>query len=137
MQCIPLRIETVEDHTHRLSNIWILTCKVILGKKSNKRMEWLSSDTWNLITNKRNLTQNCEDRQELQVLYYEINRQMKKSAGQDKRTFVHHLTEEAETAVGKRDTKRLYKITRVLSGKNKQPHSPCRRQEGRDHHWRR
>ena len=88
-------------------------CKEILGKKTKKPKEWLSSDTWNLIANRRqlkekiNLTQHCEEKQELQVLYWETNQQVKKSARQDKRAFIHQLTEEAETAVGKRNTKRL------------------------------
>jgi len=55
-----------------------------------------------------------------------LNRQVKKSTTADKRSFINGLTEEAETAAGKRDMNRLYKITRTLSGKNKVPSRPVK-----------
>ena len=55
-----------------------------------------------------------------------MNRQVKKSTRRDKRSFIHDLTEEAETAAGKRGMTRLYEITRTLSGKNKVPSRPVK-----------
>ncbi|KAL8596941.1 hypothetical protein ACOMHN_027887 [Nucella lapillus] len=129
--------ETVEGHWHGLRDTLTSTCRKILGKKTRKRKEWLSSDTWNLITSRKelkekiNLTRNLEEKQELQALYWETNRQVKKSARRDKRAFIHELTEEAETAAGKRDVKRLYEITRVLSGKTNNPTRPVRDKNGK------
>jgi hypothetical protein len=37
------------------------------------------------------------------------------------RRFIHELTEEAETAAGQHNMKRLYEITRTLSGKTATP----------------
>ena len=59
-----------------------------------------------------------------------MNRQVKKGTRVDKRSFIHDLTEEAETAAGKRDKKRLYEITRTLSGKNKAPSKPVKDKNG-------
>ena len=53
-----------------------------------------------------------------------MNRQVKKSTKAEKRSYIHDLTEEAETAAGKRDMKRLYEITRTLSETNKAPSRP-------------
>ena len=44
---------------------------------------------------------------------------------------MHDLTEEAETAASKRDMKRLYEITRTLSGKNKVPSRPVKDKSGK------
>ncbi|KAL8605837.1 hypothetical protein ACOMHN_051446 [Nucella lapillus] len=129
--------ETVEGHWHGLRDTLTSTCRKILGKKTRKRKEWLPSDTWNLITSRKelkekiNLTRNLEEKQELQALYWETNRQVKKSARRDKRAFIHELTEEAETAAGKRDVKKLYEITRVLSGKTSSPTRPVRDKNGK------
>ena len=59
-----------------------------------------------------------------------MNRQVKKSTRADKTSFVHDLTEEAETAAGKRDMERVYEITRTLSGKNKAPSRPVKDKNG-------
>ena len=69
-----------------------------------------------------------QQKQDLQS--WELNRQIKKSTRADKRSFIHDLTEEAETAAGRRDMKRLYEITRTLSGKNKAPLRPVKDKNG-------
>ncbi|TRY83688.1 hypothetical protein DNTS_034385 [Danionella cerebrum] len=55
---------------------------------------------------------------------------VKKSCRADQRKFIHDLTEEAETAAGKWDMKRLYEITRTLAGKNNQPSCAIKDKEG-------
>ena len=60
-----------------------------------------------------------------------MNRQVKKSTRADKRSFIHDLTEEAETAAGRREMKRLYEITRTLSGKNKVPSRAVKDKNGK------
>ena len=34
----------VEEHWHSLQKIWTTTCKTVLGKKTRKHKEWLSTD---------------------------------------------------------------------------------------------
>ena len=55
---------------------------------------------------------------------------MKKSARKDKRSHIEELTSEAETAAGQRNMKRLYEITRALSGKNNNPSRPVKDKDG-------
>ena len=128
--------ETVEGHWQGVANTWNTTCNNILGKKTKKHKEWMSTETWDLITQRGqlnqdiNLTQDQEEKQTLRTRYWEKNRQVRKSARQDKRKFVEDLTEEAETAADKRDMKRLYEITRVLSGKRNRTNCPVKDKNG-------
>nr|KAG5693360.1 hypothetical protein BaRGS_017653 [Batillaria attramentaria] len=128
--------ETIEEHWHDLRETWTATCKKVLGKKTRQHKEWLTSDTWDLITERKRLkdlinhTDDEDDKRDLQAQYWDVNRQVKRSARNDKRNFTNDLTEEAETAAGQRNMKRLYEITRTLSGKNNNSTRPVKDKNG-------
>ncbi|PVD27209.1 hypothetical protein C0Q70_12363 [Pomacea canaliculata] len=46
-----------------------------------------------------------------------MNREMKKNARGDKRQFAHRMAEETDEAAAQNNTKKIYEITRILSGK--------------------
>ena len=48
--------------------------------------------------------------------YRSLDRQVKKSARQDKRHYIDDLGKEAQDAADTRDTRTVYKITKVLTG---------------------
>nr|KAG5699714.1 hypothetical protein BaRGS_022112 [Batillaria attramentaria] len=106
------------------------------GKEDETTQEWLTSDTWDLITERKRLkdlinhTDDQDHKRDLQAQYWDVNRQVKRSARNDKRNFINDLTEEAETAAGQRNMKRLYEITRTLSGKNNNPTRPVKDKNG-------
>ena len=124
--------ETIEEQWHSLRETWKATCTTALSRQTRKHKEWVTSDTWTLITERKTLkdrikqTQDQEEKHELQVQYWEKNRQVKKSARKDKRSHIEELTSEAETAAGQRNMKRLYEIIRALSGKTTTPAAPSR-----------
>nr|KAG5694296.1 hypothetical protein BaRGS_032014 [Batillaria attramentaria] len=128
--------ETIEKHWHDLRETWTTTCREVLGKKTRQHKEWLTSDTWDLITERKRLkdlinhTDDQDHKRDLQAQYWDVNRQVKRSARNDKRNFINNLTEEAETAAGQRNMKRLYEITRTLSGKNNNPTRPVKDKNG-------
>nr|KAG5701138.1 hypothetical protein BaRGS_002614 [Batillaria attramentaria] len=128
--------ETIEEHWHDLRETWTATCREVLRKKTRQHKEWLTSDTWDLITERKRLkdlinhTDDQDDKRDLQAQYWDVNRQVKRSARNDKRNFINDLTEEAETAAGQRNMKRLYEITRTLSGKNNNPTRPVKDKNG-------
>ncbi|RUS86029.1 hypothetical protein EGW08_006183 [Elysia chlorotica] len=128
--------ETIEEHWQNLRETWTTTCMEVLGKKTRKRKEWLTPETWDIITERKRLndlinhTDEVEHNRDLQEQYWAVNRQVKRSARDDKRKFIHDLTEEAETAAGQRNMKRLYEITRTLSGKNSNPTRPVKGKNG-------
>jgi len=128
--------ETVEEQWSTIRETWKTTCKTVLGKKTRKRKEWLTTETWTLITERKNLkdlinrTQDQAEKRELQTRYREKNKEVKRSARRDKRKHTEELTTEAETAAGQRNMKRLYEITRTLSGKNNNPSRPVKDKSG-------
>jgi len=128
--------ETVEEQWQSLRETWKTTCQTVLGKRTRKYKEWLTTETWALITERKQLkdqinqTQNQEKKQELQACYWDKNRAVKRNARRDKRKFIEELTQEAETAAGQRNMKRLYEITRTLSGKNNKPSCPVKDKNG-------
>nr|KAG5689679.1 hypothetical protein BaRGS_006304 [Batillaria attramentaria] len=128
--------ETIEEHWHDLRETWTATCREVLGKKTRQHKEWLTFDTWDLITERKRLkdlinhTDDQDHKRDLQAQYWDANRQAKRSARNDKRNFINDLTEEAETAAGQRNMKRLYEITRTLSGKNNNPTRPVKDKNG-------
>ena len=93
--------ETVEEQWSSLREVWKTTCTSVLGKKTRKHKEWIRTETWTLITERKQLkdqinhTQNQEQKQELQAHYWVMNRQVKRSARKDKRRFIEELTGEA------------------------------------------
>ena len=71
--------DSIEEHWHSLRETWTATCKTVLGKKMRKHKEWLSTDTWTLITERKHLkdqincTQDQAERHELQAQNWETN----------------------------------------------------------------
>ena len=47
--------ETIEEQWHSLRETWKATCTTALGRKTRKHKEWITSDTWTLITERKNL----------------------------------------------------------------------------------
>ncbi|RUS88701.1 hypothetical protein EGW08_003516 [Elysia chlorotica] len=129
--------ETVENHWQEIKKTWNTACQQVLGKRTRELKEWISPDSWNLIKERKeakqkiNHTQDQARKEELQGQYRELNQKVKRSTKQDKKNFIHELTEEAETAAGKGDMKRLYNITRTLSGKNRSTPCPVKDKDGK------
>jgi len=128
--------ETVDNNWHKLQDTFKTTCQKVLGKKTRKNKEWLTSETWATIEHRKQLkvqinqAQDQEEKQELRAQYWDQNKQVKKMARKDKRNFIEELTAEAENAAGQRNMKRLYEITRTLSGKNSNPSRPVKDRNG-------
>ena len=65
-------------------------------------------------------------RENINTEYWATNRRVKRSARDDKRKFIHDMTEEAEVAARQNNMKRVYEITRTLSGKNNTTSKPVK-----------
>ena len=74
------------------------------------------------VKNQINQIQDPEEKRELQAQYWTLNTFVKRSARKDKRRYIEELTKEAEPAAGQKNMKKkMYDITRTLSGKNSNP----------------
>ena len=132
-----LNDESIEKQWDKIKQTWTTACDKTLGKREIQHKKWLSPDTWNLISQRKNLKQhvnktyNPQEKARLQTQYWELNKMVKKSARQDKRNYIQDLAGKAETAAGKRDLKQLYDITRTLSGKNRTISQPVKDKDGK------
>ena len=129
--------ETLEQHCHTLQEIWRNTCIEVLGRKTKEHKEWLSAETWEKIQRRKELKekinqcQNEVQKANLRTQYGEANKSVRKSAREDKKHFIHEMTADAERAAGQGNMKRLYEITRTLSGKNTIANKPVRDKQGK------
>ncbi|PVD38168.1 hypothetical protein C0Q70_00779 [Pomacea canaliculata] len=82
--------ETVSNHWTGLQETWKNAFTHVLGKKGKQHKEWLTLGTWQKIEKRKELKQKinqCQDQQEkdeLRAKYWEINKEVKKSARDDK-----------------------------------------------------
>ena len=93
----------------------------VLGYKTKKRKEWMKQDTWTNISGRKETkqkfnatrSQRLKDRQKR--IYAELNREVKKMAKADKKSFMEGLAEGAEEAARKQDLKTHCRITKTLN----------------------
>ena len=90
---VRIRFETLEDMTEdsievvwtTLQETWKDVCKEVLGKRERKHKVWLSTVTWTLIKERKQMKQmvnrceTVEEKQELQAKYWQLNKVVKKS----------------------------------------------------------
>ena len=97
----------------------------------------MTHTTWELIEQRKmlkqrlNQTQDTRGKLKRQKEYWSVNKGVKKSAREDKRKLIQNMAEEAEQAAGQNNMKRLYEITRTLSGKNANHNKPIRDKNGK------
>ena len=128
--------EEIDSHWIALKHTWQESCDEVVGKRKRTQKEWLSAETWNLITQWKRLKveiSRCNEqakKSSLTLMYLQLNKDVKKSAKKDKKEFYNTLATEAESAAGQRNMKRLYDITRTMSGKRRSQSKPVKSKEG-------
>ncbi|XP_078357262.1 uncharacterized protein LOC144642146 [Oculina patagonica] len=134
-------LELVDDdlnnHWAGLKKTWQESCDEVLGRRASDRKEWLSNETWSLTLQRKGVKEEmngCKEQarqRDLTSRYWKLNKDVRKSARKDKKEFFNALATEAETAAGQRNMKRLYEITRAMSGKKSKQTRPVKNKEGR------
>ncbi|PVD18265.1 hypothetical protein C0Q70_20814 [Pomacea canaliculata] len=129
--------ETVANLWTGLQETWKTACTHVLGKKSKTakvmaNFQDLAKDRGKeRAEQKTNQCQDQQQKEEHRAKYWEINREVKKSASDDNRQFANRMAEEAEQAAGQNNMRRLYEITRILSGrKNTNACTPVKNANG-------
>ena len=108
----------------KLKEAYSVTSEKVLGHRKKHRKDWVSEGTWQKIegrnTTKQQLLvtagQPADAVAETVEKYRTLDKEVKKSAHQDKRRFVNDLGKEAQDAADRRDTRTVYKIAKVLTG---------------------
>ena len=112
------------------------TCEEVLGKVTRERKEWMSEDTWKIVEERRDLKAKMEAaktrNQKLATThaYNMKNTEVKRSCRRDKRKRIDGIAREAEEAAEKRDMKKVYDTTRLLSGKRNVQSTPVKDENG-------
>lgn len=96
--------------------------KETIGYRKSKKKEWMSTDTWKAIEERKQLKKRVLDtksprlKERAEMQYREKDRQVKTSARRDKRQYTEKLADEAEAAAERKDMKTVYMITKKLRG---------------------
>ena len=104
------------------------TAEDVLGYKTKERKDWISDQTWQKIEDRKKIKSKLNaaksDRLKVKLKsdYTAKDKQIKKSAREDKKRFVEDLAEKAQEASVRGDLRKMYQITKQLCGKN-QPHN--------------
>ena len=96
------------------------TSKALLGYRKNRKEEWIKTDTWKTIDERKETRKKINDtksqriKEQLHTRYSTLDKEVKRKTKADKRAFIENLADEAETAAQMQNT--LYNITKALAG---------------------
>ena len=117
--------ETVHDATNKWDTIkktYVEVATKVLGHTKKNLKEWLTPETWKKIEERKQLkikmlsTKSARLQQQVQEAYKGKDKEVKKSAMNDKRAYVEGLAAEAESAAARGELTTVYKITKRLCG---------------------
>lgn len=121
--------ENVENTWNNIKDNFCSTASRTLGYRKKENKEWLSDETWKKIDERKKIKSkllNPMSETNLETLKEEYNKkdkEVKKSARNDKRTYIENLAEEAQKAAERGDLRSVYQITKKLSNKRGQKSS--------------
>ncbi|XP_076105824.1 uncharacterized protein LOC143074160 [Mytilus galloprovincialis] len=112
----------INSKWQHMSEIYLKTSEDILGYKNKERKEWISDKTWALIMERKVLKSKtnqatAEQQEGMKDLYNSKEKEVKKNAKADKKAYIDKIAEEAENASKVGDMRKLYNITKQLSGR--------------------
>ena len=119
-----------------IKNIYVGAATKILGYKEKKNKDWLTCGTWQKIEQRKQLKAKMLNiksprlQKQAQDAYKTKDKEVKRSARNDKRAFVERLACRAEEAARKGELGAVYKITKQLCGKNTSQSAPVKDKDG-------
>lgn len=119
-------------------NTYVETATQVLGIRQKNNKEWLTAGTWQKIEQRKQLkakmlnTKSVRLQKLAQDAYKDKDKdkEVKKSARNDKRTFVEMLACKAEWAAARGEMGVVYKITKQLCGKKTGQSAPVKDKDG-------
>lgn len=126
----------IEAEWSACKNAWSTASETVLGRRQRHVKEWITEPTWKLVETRKKVKtlahscKNLEHKEALNSQYTELNREVKKSARRDKRSYFNSMAAEAEQAAATNNAKQLYQITRTMCGKNKSVSVPVKDLQG-------
>ena len=134
--------DTSEETDHDATNKWDTIKKTygegatkVLGHKKKNHKEWLTPETWKKVEERKQLkikmlSTKSARLQQVQEAYKGKDKEVKKSARNDKRAYVEELAAEAESAAARGELSTVYKITKRLCGNYTTHSAPVKGKDG-------
>ncbi|PIK44249.1 putative pendrin-like [Apostichopus japonicus] len=130
--------DDVNINWEQVKTAYLKTSESCLGVKKKERKEWITDDTWQAIDKRRGAKKKAMEaksdrlKERYKLQYREANKAVKTKTRADKRAFVEDLANQAEEAANKREQGKVYKITKIISGKYRGiTNSPIEDKQGR------
>ncbi|KAJ8356898.1 hypothetical protein SKAU_G00196920 [Synaphobranchus kaupii] len=126
----------IQTKWETIKNTYVEAATKILGYRDKKNKEWLTPSTWQKIEQIKQLkvkilnTKSLRLQKQVQEAYKTKDKEVKKSAMNDKRAFVAMLACKAEGAARRGEMGAVYKITKQLCGKNSSQSAPVKDKDG-------
>ena len=128
--------EEQEMNIDSFNQVLTETSKSLLGYRKNRKEEWIKTDTWKTIDERKETKKKINDtksqriKNQLQTRYSTLDKEVKRKTKADKRAFIENLADEAETAAQMQNMATLYKITKALDGGFKNCDIPMKDSDG-------
>ena len=115
--------DEIDTRWEETKQVYLKTSETCLGFRKKDRKEWISDDTWRAIEARRGVKKQFLDaksdrlKDRYKTQYQEANRDVKRKSRADKRAHMEDLGNQAEEAAAMGDQGKLYKLTKIISGK--------------------
>jgi hypothetical protein len=136
--------ELFEDEEDNVNSRWQKvkeavksSCQEVLGPMKHQQKEWISAETLRKIQERKqkkaavNSSKTRASKVKVQKEYTDAHKEVKRNIKIDKRNYVEGLAAEAEEAIGSGNMKKLYDITKKLSGKYSKTERPVKDKQGK------
>ncbi|XP_076109491.1 uncharacterized protein LOC143078515 [Mytilus galloprovincialis] len=117
--------ETTDDKWGEISEIFTKCAEESIGfKQKQKHKDWITPRTWDNIIIRRETKKKLNEaksqrlKERYQLEHSQIHRNVNRMVRNDKRANMDSLAEKAEEAANKGEKGNLYKITKIICGKN-------------------
>ena len=129
----------INKEWEKIASVIYKTSEEILGyKKKDRKKAWISENTWEAIKNRKELrkkllnTKSERLKDKLQKSYSQVHKEVKRLIKSDKQMYLNNLASQAEDASNRGEISNLYKITKIISGRNRTtPTVPIKDKEGK------
>ena len=116
--------EEVEEMWRHQKDAYINAAEEVLGFRKWKSKPWISDRTWNLIDERKDIKTKAQNirseriQNQMKNRYKEKDKEVKRSVREDKRMWMKHKAQKAQSAAENGRQKELYNIVKQLTGQN-------------------
>ena len=128
---------SVQKQWDTIKETYVEATKKVVGYRKKNNKVWISPGTWKKIEERRKLkerslnTKSKRIQEQVEAEYKIKDKEVKKSARADKRTYIEEMAQEAEQAAIRGEMSTVYKITKQLCGSYANKSAPVKDKQGK------